>query len=288
MLGLAPHGFYYGLDMIINILLIIFAFAFFYLTRTGFFILNYGIIAFCSILLFLPFLGLFRYLIFFVVLIFNWLFYPYTVPSGLSLFFGVPGSGKTSLASYICKMANRHNAVDRVYSNVPIKGTLKIDRNDIGRYDISGLDKGSLLVIDEAGIDFNNRFGNKKSSSMALNEEQIQWFKLYRHYRVKTFVCFSQRVDIDVTIRGLADRVYILKKLHLPYVVLFIGVKKILTVDIPPNSTIGQIADGFRINPLDIHMIFTPPLWKLFDTYDAPKLPSKEFIRWDGESKYTD
>lgn len=264
--------------MVVNIIIIVFSLFLFLFTRRGTFLIPWLILLFSFGVLFIFPLGYFRYLISIFVIFFDWLFYPFDLEKGLSLFFGVPASGKTTLCAYLCK-----HYKGRVFSNVPIKGALKIDRSDIGKYDISN----GMLLIDEAGIDFNNRFGTRKGSSMALDESATQWLKLYRHYKIDRFACFSQRVDIDVTIRGLADRVYLLKKTHIPYIVLFVGVKKVLTVDVPPNCTTGQLVDGFKMKLSDFHMIFTPPLWKLFDTYDAPEMPKKEYLTWNGESKYS-
>lgn len=255
---------------------------FFFFTRDKFNLLFYSLVVFSCIIFSFSFLSFYRFLIGLFFLLVLWLFYPFHLKPGLSLIFGVPGSGKTTMASYIVK----HASTKKIYSNVPIKGCYKIDRNDIGKYDISGPD--GLLVIDEAGIDFNNRFGNKRNSSLALNEDMISWFKLFRHYKIKYFACFSQRVDMDITIRGLADRVYLLRKTPFPWLVVFLGVKKVLTVDIPPDSSCGQLVDAFRYAPLDIHFIFSPPLWHMFDTYDAPRLPVKEFATWGFESKYND
>jgi len=263
--------------MIIKIALFPLLLLFFFLTRDGFDKNFYLAVIFSHAITFFN-LPYYKYIIAFLLIINIWLFYPFRLPNGLSLFFGVPGSGKTTLAAYLIK----HSSDPNIYSNVPIKGALQIDRNDIGKYDISN----GMLIIDEAGIDFNNRFGNTRKSNLALNEDQIRWLKLYRHYKIKKFACLSQRVDMDITIRGLADRVYLLRKIKFPYIVIFQGVKKILTVDIPPNSTVGQITDGYKIKIFDIHFIFSPPLWKLFDTYDAPPMPQKEFQMWNSTTKY--
>lgn len=259
------------------IIIWILSFLLFLLTRRGKAKCAWIILIAADAFLLLRPLGWIRYIITIFTILIDWLFYPFELDKGLSLFFGVPASGKTTLCAYLCKYYK-----GKVFSNVPIKGALKIDRSDIGKYDISN----GMLLIDEAGIDFNNRFGTRKGSSMALNEDATQWLKLYRHYKIDRFACFSQRVDIDVTIRGLADRVYLLKKTRIPYIVLFVGVKKVLTVDVPPNSTTGQLVDGYKLKPSDIHMIYTPPLWKLFDTYDAPVMPHKDYLTWDNESKY--
>ena len=47
-------------------------------------------------------------------------------------YFGVPGSGKTTVAAYLAKkdLKKKRN----VYSNVPITGAYKISKEDIGKF----------------------------------------------------------------------------------------------------------------------------------------------------------
>lgn len=275
-------------------------FLFFFFTRNIFSLKGLIPLIFAVLVTKLTFLHFWRFIISILLVFIIWLFWPFKCPSGLSLFYGIPGSGKTTTAAFIAskflphkkkkRMRGKNNNDDplqaeqggRVYSNVPILGCLKITRDDIGKYDISN----GVLIIDEAGIDFNNRFGNKNGSKYHVNEEMTEWFKLYRHYGIKTFVCFSQRVDIDLVIRGLADRVFIMQKSRIPFVVFFKGIKKVITVDVPQGSSTGQIVDAYKLSPFDLHAIFSPPYWHMFDTYDAPALPPKEFLTWGNESRY--
>ena len=80
-------------------------------------------------------------------------------PLQLNVYFGVPGSGKTTFAAYLAKQAQKESIVIKlcrrfpcrftdwilngkhwkrkmnVYSNVPISGTYRVDaRKDIGEY----------------------------------------------------------------------------------------------------------------------------------------------------------
>ena len=65
----------------------------------------------------------------------------------LSVYFGVPGSGKTTFASYLAKKDLKHGL--KVYSNVPIVGTYRLEpKQDIGIYMI----EDARLIIDEASI----------------------------------------------------------------------------------------------------------------------------------------
>lgn len=99
-------------------------------------------------------------------------------PHVLNVYFGVPGSGKTTFAAYLTKWALHENALIRfcrkhqnpvtrvilnsrylkrridVYSNVPITGAYQLDaKTDIGHYMI----ENAKVIIDEAGIEYNNR-----------------------------------------------------------------------------------------------------------------------------------
>ena len=95
-------------------------------------------------------------------------------PHVLNVYFGVPGSGKTTFAAYLTKWALHENALIRfarkhsnwalcnallnskylkrridVYSNVPITGAYQLDaKSDIGKYMI----EDAKVIIDEAGI----------------------------------------------------------------------------------------------------------------------------------------
>ena len=99
-------------------------------------------------------------------------------PHVLNVYFGVPGSGKTTFAAYLTRWALHENALIRfcrknqnfltrpilnskylkrridVYSNVPITGAYQLDaKADIGNYMI----ENAKVIIDEAGIEYNNR-----------------------------------------------------------------------------------------------------------------------------------
>ena len=64
----------------------------------------------------------------------------------ISLYFGLPGCGKTTLLSKFALDACRKGR--KVYGNIPlaIQGYTRIDNNCVGHYDLSD----SLLLIDEA------------------------------------------------------------------------------------------------------------------------------------------
>ena len=93
----------------------------------------------------------------------------------LDIYFGIPGSGKTTLAAFFAKKAMKKKIP--VYSNVPITGTYELDVHcDIGKNYI----EDALVLIDEAGVEYNNR--NFKN----MPQHQI-YFQVFRHYKSKLF-----------------------------------------------------------------------------------------------------
>lgn len=215
-------------------------------------------------------------------------------PLQLNVYFGVPGSGKTTFAAYLARWAQRESIVIRlcrrfpcrftcwildgshwkrpirVLSNVPIKGTYKVDcKKDIGKYAIDNC----KLIIDEAGVDFNSR--QYKSLSM----DAIEWFKYHRHCGVSVDVFSQSYEDMDITLRRLAQHFYVVKRSLIPYFVTVKLIRRKVGID---NNT-HQICDAysFGVPVLDTKRIFCPPLWKMFNTYDHKELPEKEWQLWD-------
>lgn len=215
-------------------------------------------------------------------------------PLVLNVYFGVPGSGKTTFAAYLAKQCARESIVIRlcrrfpcrftnwilngknwkravpVYSNVPIKGTLQLDpMSDIG---VNLIEDGKM-IIDEAGIEFNNR--NYKS----FPKHAIKFFKLHRHYGVSVDVFSQSYEDMEVTLRRLAQNYFVVKKSIIPKVVVIKRVKRKVGID----EMTHQIADHYYFDfpILGTKWIWCPPLWKMFDSYECPELPMKEWIPWD-------
>lgn len=90
--------------------------------------------------------------------------------TGIYLYFGLPRSGKSTYAAKLAKKAL--TAGRAVYSNFPIRGTFQITKDDIGKY----LMEDCLIIIDEAGVDFDNR-------KMKMTDEQVYFFKNHGHYQ---------------------------------------------------------------------------------------------------------
>ena len=183
----------------------------------------------------------------------------------LEIYFGVPGSGKTTFAAYLSKKAMKLGIP--VFSNVPIKGTYRIDpKEDLGKY----LIERCLVIIDEAGLEHNNR------KFKEFNDENRYFYKFHRHYQCKVAV-FSQADDMDLTIRNVAYRLHLVKKSMLPYFIKIRPMIKTIDIDEVSHQPMAMYRwDWFIFTK----RIFSPLVWKLFDTYEGKLLPSKKFEKW--------
>ena len=213
-------------------------------------------------------------------------------PHVLNVYFGVPGSGKTTFAAHLTKWALHENAIIRfcrknqnfitrpilkskylkrripVYSNVPITGAYKLDpKEDIGTYMI----EDAKVIIDEAGIEYNNR--NYKS----FPQEAIYFYKYHRHYKVSVDVFSQSYEDMDVTLRRLAQNFYVVRRSLVPFYIVARRIRRRVGID-----ERQQIADLYSMGLpiLDTKRIFSPPLWKLFNSYSRKELPAKKWERW--------
>lgn len=215
-------------------------------------------------------------------------------PLQLNVYFGVPGSGKTTYAAYLARAAAKESIVLRlcrrfpcrftnwilngnnwkrpypVWSNVPISGTLRLNaREDLGVHMI----QDGKIIIDEAGVEFNNR------DYKAFPKPAIKFFKYHRHYGVSVDVFSQSFEDMDVTLRRLAQNFYVVRKSLLPFFVTTKRIRRRVGIDEHTHQLCDCYAFGLPV--LDTKWIFCPPLWKMFNSYDIEVLPGKEWIPWD-------
>lgn len=214
-------------------------------------------------------------------------------PHVLNVYFGVPGSGKTTFAAYLTRWAlhenpiitfcrKHENALTKrilaskylkrridVYSNVPITGAYQLDaKKDIGNYMI----ENAKIIIDEAGIEYNNR------SYKTFPPESIYFYKYHRHYQDSVDVFSQSYEDMDVTLRRLAQNFYVVKESLIPGCVVCRRIRRKIGVD----DTTHQIMDLYKMGMpiLDTKRIWAPSLWKMFNSYSRKELPHKDFPVW--------
>lgn len=189
----------------------------------------------------------------------------------LRMYVGLPGAGKSTIAAAFAR--DRIKRGMTVLSNVPILGTYAVDKADFGKVDISNCE----VEIDEAGIAFNNR--------VLLGPDQVEWFKLHRHHGV-AINFFSQRSDCEITIRSMVYEMYLVKKSLIPYMVTFIRYPCALKPTFERDNFTPQFVEPKKVK--DTFRIWCPSVWKMFDSWEAPKLPHKDFVLWDSVSRYED
>lgn len=190
----------------------------------------------------------------------------------ISLYFGLPGCGKTTLlASQAVKY--RRKGV-KVYSNIPlaVKGVTRIDNLCIGKYDLSN----SVILVDEGTLFANSR--NYKNFSGELTS----FFLLHRHYKCDIIIFTQQWDGLDKRIRVITDRVYYVYKgvflgrwftryYRVPYGIIIPDPKK------SDSEKLGEIVQGYCKPRLLMRLLspwlFRPLYYRYFDSWDAPALP---------------
>jgi len=191
-------------------------------------------------------------------------------PKTITVYFGVPGSGKTTLAALFTKKSLKHR--ETVFSNVPILGSYQYTPFlDLG----TNMIEDCVLLLDEASLEFNNRNFSKFPKTC------IEFFKLHRHYGVRVDVFSQSYEDMDVTIRRLATRYKIVRKSIIPFCIVTRTASAIIDID----KESKQFISGYEWKPLSWRWYFSPPAWKLFDSYDAPTLKNKKWQKWESTAK---
>ena len=182
-----------------------------------------------------------------------------------TIYFGVPGSGKSTMAAYLAKKAFKKK--NTVYSNVAIKGAYEIKKSDIGNYDISD----GLLILDEAGLDYNNRNYKK------FTDEETDFFKKHRHYNVDVALFSQDFEDMDIKLRKLCTTYFLMKKSIVPFFIERRRIDKKIGIDKETKQIIEQYSFAF----LGRRLIFAPSTWKFFETHERKLLPKKVFRKYE-------
>lgn len=199
--------------------------------------------------------------------------YIYHFDPVISVWFGVPGSGKTSVAAWLTKASIKSHY--RVLSNVEIDGAYRLDEDDLGTVDMSFDGEGCHVIYDEASLEgLDNRLHKDFAKS-----NKPKYFALHRHMDNRVDV-FSQAYDIDKRVRDRAgsSRLFLLKKFPIPGFIFYRRIKKVLFI----KKDDKQMVDGFAFTGLP-RICYTRSVWNSFNTKDlslCPKL-QKEWILWN-------
>lgn len=188
----------------------------------------------------------------------------------VSVYFGLPGSGKSTYAAYLAKCCQKMD-ID-VYSNVPIAGCYRLNcKEDLGVYSV----ENAKIIIDEAGLEFNNR------DFKSFPKNVLEFMKLHRHAHTSIDVFSQSWSDMDLKIRQLAQRYFLVKRSRIPYFVKIVPIHKRVGV----NELTKEICDEYYFVPgilglFEAKRVFMPSVWDMFDSYEMPKYEKKQFEKF--------
>ena len=198
----------------------------------------------------------------------------------VSLFFGLPGAGKTTLMAHKAIKGIKCKKYKNVYGNVhmSINGYTYIDNDCIGYYDLSDC----LLLIDEATLFADSR--RHKEFTM----EKLTYFLEHRHYNADICLFTQQWDGVDRKIRVITDRVYYVYKgfllghwfstyYRIPYGIIIPDPHRDKS-----SEKLGEIVQGYCKPNILVRMfapkLYRPKYYKYFDSWERkelPKLPIK-------------
>lgn len=192
----------------------------------------------------------------------------------VSVYFGLPGCGKTTLMSKFAKNFVHGKKYNNVYGNVhlAIPGYIYIDNECIGKYEIVD----GAVLIDEGVLFACNR--NFKNFDMKMTS----FFMEHRHANLDIYI-FTQSCElIDKQIRSIIDHLYyitkpkllgkwITKYYRIPYGIDFHNPKS-------DGYKYGDIVEGYAKPDLSTRIfgtkrIIRPLYYKYFNSWEREKLP---------------
>lgn len=190
----------------------------------------------------------------------------------IRIWFGVPGSGKTSMAALLTRFS-RKLKID-VLSNVQISGALKYEPTDLGKYDMSFDGLGCHVILDEATL---SGLDNRLYKDFVKTDLPV-YFSIHRHMFNRVDV-FSQGYDLDKRVRDRASSsgLFYLIKLPVSGFLCYRRIRRVLFI----NKDDKQMIDGFEFRGLP-KIIRSKSVWNSFDTLDKSLCPQKrkEFVPW--------
>lgn len=198
----------------------------------------------------------------------------------IDLYFGLPGSGKTTVLADIVRQVLKRGKVS-VFTNMPIKGAYILEKSDIGQFDFRQPgDNQALLLLDEGQTVYNCRNAMSKKETLRMTEAEIKFFCMHRHYKTQV-TAFSQGYeDLDKIIRNRTYHIYYVQKSRIRG---FIKIRRIARlVDIDNEQR--QIIEGYEFERFSTRYVYGPKVWSLFDTYDCEELPVKNAYKWYTEN----
>lgn len=186
----------------------------------------------------------------------------------INIVMGRPGIGKSTYLAIIAKKAMEKGV--KVWSNKHIAGCQYFSvADDIMVNDISN----GIVIIDESGVEFNSRNWKKFSDNLYL------FFSNHRHYKLDIYMGVQMWSRLDLSIREVIQRIYIIKPNILQR--WFIMVKTVvIDIDISEEQKIDEMF-SFLPFVFGTKFYYRRGVYNMFDSYERLPLKEKVFPLWE-------
>lgn len=164
------------------------------------------------------------------------------------------GSGKSCYSACLAQKAIKRGR--SVYSNTEIANCRKITVQQLATMRPA---RGSLVIIDETGNEFNSR--NFAQTSKTL----IEFFKLSRHYGIDIILISQTFNDSDKQIRELAQRIYFIRPIISGVISMIVNVDGKIGVGMQ-----GEVMMQYKIAKIGAFCLL-PKWFKYYDSFSAPE-----------------
>ena len=157
--------------------------------------------------------------------------------SALLMFFGLPGSGKSTVCAEIVRQLTSawkdfKNRIS-IFCNFPVRGANRLDRSMIGSVDFCGENDRALLLLDEASTVYfkRNAMQKGKDGKLQFSDAENQFHSMHRHYHTME-VCFAQSWDgVDIRLRELSTGLFYVEKSRIRGFIKIRKIGKIFTIN---------------------------------------------------------
>lgn len=202
----------------------------------------------------------------------------------ISLYFGLPRSGKTAYCTYLAiteqiRIFQGKSRYERVITNwdIDFPGII-FSTYDYCKTHVCG--RRSLILLDEAQLDFSDR------AFASFSNKDLEWFTMHGHYQYDIILITQQWDGVDRKIRVLVNDIYYVRKGHWGYSHIY-PVRYNLIIpkrkdNVMSSPNVGKIVQGYErwtlLESVTHKRFFRPLIYGLYDTHDDPFGPRAKWL----------